>query len=68
MAGLGLGRLVVCVLDKKLGKMRSNLMDHGGRHRHTAPLWDNTPGNKARNNQLTSYATGLLLKLEKNYY
>jgi hypothetical protein len=32
------------------------------------PLWVYTPGNKAHNNQLTSYATGLhLLKLEKNY-
>ncbi len=30
MVGLGFGGLVVCVLDKKPGKMRSNLMDHGG--------------------------------------
>jgi hypothetical protein len=59
MVGLGFGGLVVCVLGKKLGKMQSNLMDHGNRRRHTAPLWDHTPGNKACNNQLTSYATGL---------
>ena len=59
MVGLGFGGLVVCVLDKKLGKMRSNLMDHGGSRRQTAPLWDHTPGNKACNNQLTSYAMGL---------
>ena len=50
MVGLGLGGLVVCILDKKLGKMRSNLMAHGGCHRHTVLLWDHTPGNKARNN------------------
>jgi hypothetical protein len=58
---LGFGGLVVCVLDKKLGKMRSNSMDHGGRRRHTAPLWDHTPGNKARNNQLTSYVGAALI-------
>jgi hypothetical protein len=59
MVGLGFGGLVVCVLDKKLDKMRSNWIDHVSRRRHTAPLWDHTPGNKARNNQLTSYAMGL---------
>jgi hypothetical protein len=59
MVRLGLGVLVVCVLDKNLGKMQSNLMDHCGRRHHTAPLWDHTPGNKAHNNQLTSYAAGL---------
>ncbi len=28
----------VCALVKKLGKMQLNLMDHGGRRRHTAAM------------------------------
>ena len=38
MVGFGFGGLVVCVLDKKLGKMRSQSMDHGGRRRHMAAM------------------------------
>ena len=39
-------------------------MEHGGRRRHTAARV-HTPGNKAHNNQLTSYDGSTLLKLEK---
>ena len=32
------------------------------------PLWAHTPGNKARSNQLTSYATGLHRENEKKIF
>ncbi len=67
---LGFGGLVICVLDKKLGKiMRSTTINGPWRPPPSYGRYGSTPSvNKARNNQLTSYATGsTLLKLEKKY-
>jgi hypothetical protein len=58
---LGFGGLLICVLDKKLGKMRLMIDDRWTMAAAAViwPLWVHTPGKKAHNNQLTSYATGL---------
>ena len=42
VVGLGFGRLVLCVLDKKLGKLQSNSIDHGGCRCHTAAMGPHT--------------------------
>jgi hypothetical protein len=66
---LGFDGLVICVLDKKLGKIMRSTIDGPWRPPPSYGRYGSTPsGNKARNNQLTSYATGsTLLKLEKKY-
>jgi hypothetical protein len=65
---IGFGELVVCVLDKKLGNMQSNLMDNGSRPCHTAAMGPH-PRQK-----ITQQSTNIIcdgstsLKLGKNIY
>ncbi len=67
VVGLGFGGLVVCVLDKKLGKMQSNLMDHGGRSRHTAAMGPHPRQQSTQQSTNIMCDGSTLLKLEKNF-
>jgi hypothetical protein len=57
----------VCALVKKLGKMRLNLMDHSGRHRHTAAMWPHPWQQSTQQSTNITCDGSTLLKLEKKY-
>ena len=67
VVGLGFGGLMVCVLDEKLGKMRSNLMGHGCRRRHMAVIVMGPHPRQQSTQQSTNFMCdgSTSLKLEK---